>query len=307
MFIAKISSKHIVGLGKLIGSFAYLLDIPHRRIVRQNLEFAYPDWSKQKVRSVSRRVFQNLSTTILEFCQLASIPKETLPNRVKVVGTEYLDDALSSQKGLIIVSAHLGNWEFALQYGCCYLQRPILGVAKKLRFAPLNQWVHNLRTRFGIKIIYKKGALPEMRQILRRGGVLALMVDQSRRSEGVDVTFFGHKVTTTPSAAFLAIRCRCPVLPIFCVRDASGQLTIQVETPIEMKLTGDLRSDVQTNTQIITNVVENVVRSFPEQWLWVHKRWKKYYPQLYPEYQARRQRRKRLRDRQGKKKLGMMG
>jgi KDO2-lipid IV(A) lauroyltransferase len=132
------------------------------------------------------------------------------------------------------------------------------------------------------------------------------MVDQSRRSEGVDVTFFGHKVTTTPSAAFLAIRCKCPVLPIFCVRDASGQLTIQVETPIEMKLTRDLRTDVQTNTQVITNVVENAVRKYPEQWLWVHKRWKKYYPHLYPEYQARRKRRKFLRERRSQKKPGML-
>ena len=302
MIISKISSKHIVGLGKLIGSIAYCIDIPHRRIVRQNLEFVYPDWSKQKVRSVSRRVFQNLSTTLLEFCQLASISKETLLNRLQVVGTEYLEDALNSKKGLIIVSAHLGNWEMALQYGCCIMQRPILGVAKKLRFAPLDRWVHNLRTQFGIKIIYKKGALPEMRQILRRSGVLTLMVDQSRRSEGIEVTFFGHKVTTTPAAAFLAIRCRCPVLPIFCIRDSSGQLTIEVKTPIEMKLTGNLRADVQTNTQIITDVVEKAVRKYPEQWFWVHKRWKKYYPHLYPEYQARRKRRKKLRVRRNQKK-----
>ena len=306
MFISKISSKHIIGLGKLIGSFAYLIDIPHRRIIRQNLAFVYPDWSQQKIEEISRRVFQNLSMTFLEFFQLATLSKEALLNRAQIVGIENLASLLDRKKGLIIVSAHLGNWEMGLQYMCCFSQKSILGVAKKIRFAPLNRRVHRVRTRFGIKIINNKGALPEMRQILRKGQILGLLVDQSRRSEGVDVTFFGRKVTTTPAAAFLAIRCRCPVLPIFCVRDASGQLTIEVKTPIEPEFTGDLRSDVQTNTQIITDVVEKAVRKYPEQWLWVHKRWKKYYPHLYPEYQAQRKRRKELRARRNQKKRGLI-
>ena len=212
-FIAKISAKHIAGLGKLLGSFAYFIDVPHRRIVRRNLEFTHPDWSRQKIKEISRGVFQNFGITFLEFCQLATLSREAVLNRIRLVGTENLKAALDGKKGLIIVSAHLGNWEMGLQYFCCHLQKPILGVAKKIRFAPLNRWVHNLRTRFGIKIIYKKGALPEMRKALSQGGVLVLLVDQSRRSEGVDVTFFNHKVTTTPAAAFLAIRCRCRVLP----------------------------------------------------------------------------------------------
>jgi KDO2-lipid IV(A) lauroyltransferase len=107
----------------------------------------------------------------------------------------------------------------------------------------------------------------------------------------VEVNFFGHKVTTTPAAAFLAIRCKNPVLPIFCVRDDRGRLTVVAKPPLEMKRSGDLRSDVQANTQMITNVVEKAVRQYPDQWFWVHKRWKKFYPHLYPEYQARRKRR----------------
>jgi KDO2-lipid IV(A) lauroyltransferase len=289
--IAKIPQNHIAKFGRLLGRVAYLIDGPHRRIVRRNLAFAYPDWSRQKIKKTSRRIFQNLGITFFDFFQLATLSREDILNRVRVVGLENLQPALESKKGLIIVSAHLGSWEMALQYGCCYLQKPILGIAKKIRFAPLNRRVHRLRSRFGIKIIYKKGALPEMRQTLRRGGVLGLLVDQSRRSEGVDVIFFGHKVTATPAAAFLAMRCKSPVLPIFCVRETNGHLTIEVKAPLEMKWTGDLRSDVQTNTQIITDAVEKAIRKYPDQWLWMHKRWKKYYPHLYPEYQARRKRR----------------
>jgi KDO2-lipid IV(A) lauroyltransferase len=208
-----------------------------------------------------------------------------------------LQRVLEKNQGLIIVSAHLGNWEFGIQYAACFLKKPTLGVAKRIRFEALNQWVHKLRTRFGTNIIYKKGALPDMREALRRDEIVLLLVDQSRRKESVDVNFFGHRVPATPAAAFLGLRCKSPVLPVFCTREESGQLTIHVQQPIETRYSGDLRADVQTNTQLITDAVEAMIRKYPEQWFWVHKRWKKYYPYLYPEYQLKRKRRKQREER----------
>jgi KDO2-lipid IV(A) lauroyltransferase len=294
----------ILTLGRFIGTMVYLSDVPHRRIVRRNLQFAFPDWSRKRLQRTAKHVFQNLGTTFVEICRLSSFSREDVLASVQVAGAERWRQALESRRGLIIVSAHLGNWEIGMQYAACFMQKPALGVAKKIRFQPLNQWVHNLRTRFGNTIIYKKGALPEMRQTLRRGGVVAFLVDQSRRSEGVDVNFFGHRVTATPAAAFLSIRCKAPVLPIFCIRETNGQLTIHVDAPLEIEWTGDLRSDVQTNTQLITDTVERMVRKYPEQWFWIHKRWKKYYPHLYPEYQLRRQRRKARKARRERKMAG---
>jgi KDO2-lipid IV(A) lauroyltransferase len=284
--------KQAVWLGRYLGTLAYVLDLPHRRIVRTNLRLAFPDWSAEKIRDTSKRIFQNLGTTLVEILQLAAYSKRDVIARARLIGEDRLQRALAQNKGLIVVSAHLGNWEFGMQYGACFLDKPALGVAKKIHFNALNQWVHNLRTRFGTHIVYKKGALPDMRQALRRKEIVVLLVDQSKRKEGVDVNFFGYRVPATPAAAFLSIRCKSPVLPVFCTRDASGQLTIHVQEPVEFRYTGDLRIDVQASTQLITNVVETMIRRFPEQWFWVHKRWKKYYPFLYPEYQLRRRRRK---------------
>ncbi len=280
------------------------MDTSHRRIVRRNLRFAFPDWTGEQIRQTTRHVFHHLGATFVEVCQLAVASRDDLTARVKVVGAERWQQALAGDRGLIIVSAHLGNWEVGMQYAACFMQKPALGIAKRIRFQPLNQWVHKLRTRFGNKIIYKKGALPDMRRALRGGGVVAMLVDQSRRREGVEVNFFGHKVPTTPAAAFLAIRCKSPVLPIFCIREADGQLTIHVDAPLNFEWTGDLRADVQTNTQLITDAVERAVRQYPEQWFWVHKRWKKYYPHLYPEYQLRRQRRKAREERRESRRAG---
>ena len=290
-------TRYLMILGRMIGTFVFLTDAPHRRIVRRNLRFTHPHWSPEQIHRISKRVFQNLGITFLEICKLVSDTRDDVLAKAQILGLEHLTQALDKNKGLIIVSAHIGNWELGLQYAACYLQQPIVGVAKKIRLQPLNRWVHRLRTRFGNKIIYKKGALPEMRQVLRRGGIVVLLVDQSRRSEGVDVTFLGRKVTATPAAAFLAIRCHSPVLPIFCVRESNGQLAIHINSPLNFERTGDLHADIQSSTQIITDEVERAVRKYPDQWLWLHKRWKKYYPDLYPEYQARRLRRKQRKQR----------
>jgi KDO2-lipid IV(A) lauroyltransferase len=139
----------------------------------------------------------------------------------------------------------------------------------------------------------KKGALPAMRQALRRGEVIGLLIDQSKRSESVDVNFFGKSATATPAAALLALRCKSPVIIGFCTRESNGRLALRINPPLNLQRTGDLRADLIANTQMMTDIVERAIRAHPEQWLWLHKRWKKHYPHLYPEYFARRDRRKR--------------
>jgi len=289
---AHIPSGHIVCFGKLLGRLIYLLDIPHRRIVRRNLRFAYPDWPQEHIQAISERTFQNIGITITEIFQAASFSCDDLLGKISIRGEGHIENALKLNRGLILVSAHLGNWEVGLQFLSCYMQMPITGVAKRIRYEPLNRRLNALRTRFGLKIINKKGALPQMRQALRRGEVMGLLIDQSKRSESVDVRFFGHTVTAPSAAAMLALRCKSPVVPIFCVREAGYKLAFYAEPPLEIKRTHDLRSDLATNTQMMTDIIEKMIRKYPDQWLWLHKRWKKHYPHLYPEFFARRQRRK---------------
>ncbi|MCK4983906.1 MAG: hypothetical protein KAS40_00210, partial [Desulfobacterales bacterium] len=268
-YIGQMPKRHILFMGKIFGSFLYSFDVHHRRIVRRNLHFSYPEWSRNKIRNLSKRIFQNFGIIILEILQMAFSTREEMLGRAQIEGEEILLKALAKQKGVIVVSAHLGNWELALQYSPCYLQRPLTGVAKKLRNSMLDRLVHKFRTRFGNRIIYKKGALPEMMQTLRQGEILGLLMDISRRFDGVEVQFFGRKATATPVAALLALRCKSPVVPIFCHRNRKGELVIKAERPVEIQRTGNLRSDLQTNTQLITDRVERAVRKNPEQWNWI--------------------------------------
>ena len=285
-------------LARALGRVVAAVDVPHRRIVQRNLRFAYPGWSERRVRETTRRVFQHAAATVAEILQMTRLDREAILRGARVSGEEFLGRALHERRGLITMSAHLGNWEMALQYASCFLDVPVTGVAKKLRLAPLQGWVHRFRTRFGARIAYKEGSLGDMSQALRRREVVSILVDQSRRSEGLEVRYFGRRVTTTPAVAMLALRCRSPVMPVFCVREPCGGLHIRVEPALEIQRTGRLRDDLRVNTQRVTDAVERMVRRYPEQWLWMHKRFKKFYPDLYPEYQARRLRRRRKRRRE---------
>ena len=301
-YIVRIPQRHILILGRLFGIFVYFFDIPHRRIVRRNLQFAFPELARNQIQGMSKGFFQHFGIAILEILQMSCSTCEEMLKNVQVEGDEILMEALAKQKGVIVVSAHLGNWEMALQYCPCYLQRSLTGVAKKMRNTVLDRLAHKLRTRFGNRIIYKKGALPEMTQTLRQGQILGLLMDISRRFDGVEVKFFGRRATATPAAAMLALRCKSPVIPIFCHRNPRGGLVIKAEHPLEIKRTGNLRSDLQTNTQLITDSVEHAVRRNPEQWNWLLKRWKDFYPDLYPESKKRLQRLKLKEKRRGPKK-----
>jgi KDO2-lipid IV(A) lauroyltransferase len=213
--------------------------------------------------------------------------EQQIISRVKIEGQEILTEALARKKGVVIVTAHLGNYEMAAQSIPCILGVQMASVAKQLRNAWLNRLIHNMRTRFGNKIIYKKGALPEMTQTLRKGLMVTILMDISRRFDGVEVQFFGHRATATPSAALLGLRCKSSIVPAFSHRNPNGELIVQIESPIEIQRTNDLRHDLKTNTQLITDRIERAVRNYPDQWNWMLKRWKEFYPDLYPESRKR--------------------
>ena len=283
----------------MLGNLLYCLAARWRIVVRRNLKFAYPQSSPEQIQRQAKQFFQHFGIIILELLQMTRFSQKDVLANLHVEGREILIEALARQKGIVLITAHLGNYEMAAQSVPFLLGLQMSSVAKKMRNVHLNRLIHNLRTRFGNRIIYKKGALPEMMHTLRQGKIVAILMDISRRFEGVEVNFFGHKATATPAAALLGLRCKSPIIPGFCHRDAKGRLIVQVEPPVEIQRTNDLRSDLQTNTQLITDRVERAIRHYPEQWNWVLKRWKEFYPGLYPESERRQKRIKMKEQRRG--------
>jgi len=282
-FVAKIPKNYMLFFGKILGSLIYFLAVPQRRIVRRNLQFSHFASSPKQIQIMAKRIFQNFGITILELLQMTCFSQKELLANLQVENKGILLEALARKRGVVLITAHMGNYEMAWQYVPCYFGRQMVGVAKKMRNVWFDRLLHHMRTRFGNRIIYKKGALPEMMQTLRRGEMVGILMDISRRFDGVEVNFMGRRATATPAAALLGLRCKSPIIPAFCHRNANGKLIIRIERPIDIQRTKDLRFDLQTNTQLITDRVERAVRSYPEQWNWMLKRWKEFYPNLYPE------------------------
>ena len=302
-FIARFPKPVLLKLGKIFGVCLYFLDMPHRRLVWRNLQFCYPEWSANDIRKMSIRIFKQTGITILEIIQSAYLSMEVILTGFRFVsGEEHLMDALKNmQKGLIFTACHIGNWEIGLQYLGGMTRRssgrPLSAVARKIGYEWLDDWFDRYRKRLGNKVIYKKGAWPKMVQTLRNGEALLITLDQSRYKQAVEVDFFNHKATVTPAAAMAAMRCRCPVLPVFNVRETDGTQAIHVYPPIEMQRTKDLRSDLQVNTQKMIDAMEDMIRKYPDQWVWFQRPWKKTHPKLYPEWEARRRQRKQSKKR----------
>lgn len=292
-FAGKILKGILCFLGRILGVVLYYADISHRRTTQTNLRFIYPEWNNEKIRKISKRVFQNFGITIFEILQMFFLNKKNVLSNIHIIrGEEHLRNAINGGNGVVVVSAHIGNWESASLYIPCYFGHSVTSVARKIDSAVVNKLALKMRTRFGNSIIDKEGALPEMNRTVRSGNILAILIDQSTTaSEGVEVNFFGKKVTATPAAAVVALRCKSPVIPAFCIRDKHNKLGIIFEPPIQITRTKSLRDDLVTNTQLMNDVVEKIIKEYPDQWLWLHKRWKKFYADLYPEYMERRRRR----------------
>jgi len=276
--------------GKLLGRLIYLFDMPNSRVGRNNLKFAFPDWTPKKIEMNLKRVYQHFGISVLELLQTALMSRKEVIEQSRVTGENYLYQALKKGKGVILVSAHIGNWEIGLHFLACRFARPIILVTREFRPKLLNNLYAYLRTRFGNRIIDSKGTFNKMVEALRQGDILALMADVPRKKYSVGVNFFGHLTRSAYVVALLAIRCNSPVIPTFALRNAEGFIYLELGAPVDIRNTGNLRTDLQVNTQRITDIVEEALRSHPDQYLWMQKRWKDYYPWLYPSYRARRKR-----------------
>ncbi len=292
--MGRLSVSAIEAIGGLVGWLAYTLDIRHRRIILQNLTFIYPDLNGRQTRILAKRIFRHFAIVLFEIFQLPFVSKKKLIERVRCEGLETLVEAMHHPRGCLIYSAHMGNWELGFLSLSARLNHSVLTVAKPIKWQLAHQWLTTLRSRFGNRVVFKEGAMPFMIQSLRAGHTVAVLIDQGvRRTEAVEVTFMGKRTMATPAAALLALRCRMPVVPIFCVRQSDGHYLIRVEPPVAIERTASLRDDINTYTHSLMQVLETAIRKHPEQWFWFHKRWKRTYPEIYPQYQVLR-RRKRI-------------
>lgn len=275
-FFSFLPTAWAIRLGKIAGRVVFYVDARHRRVSLKNLKIAFPHLRASERWNIAIRAFENVGMTFLEFPGLKRQKQENILSRVRYVGWEHYWEATKESKGILLLTLHLGNWELmALSHGFRG-SPPLAFVARPLDNPYLENWTAGVRGRSGNRMINKRGALRQVVRYLREGYAVGLLMDQSDTGKtGVFVDLFSHPAGSSVAIAYLAVRSGAPVMPIYIVRDPSDRTyTVYSEPAIPMRVTGKRDADILENTQRCQKVLEAIMRRNPEQYFWMHRRWK---------------------------------
>ncbi len=268
-------------LVKALAALWYRLDRRHREIVRRNLAFAYgAELPGEERERLAREVFVSYVRFAWEMVVLLLAPLSYVKKRVVILGEENYVEALKRGRGLVAVAAHAGNWEYTVMgYGLNY--RRVAVVARELDHPLGRRLARYLRERGGNWMVNKQRGLKDILSHLNQNRVVGIVIDQNTADqEGVLVDFFGQPARTTPVAALLARR-GVPVLPSLSRRLPDGRHLLMFFPELPFEKTADSESDIHRHLTRQNQVIEAWVRQEPSQWLWLHRRWKNQFPELY--------------------------
>jgi KDO2-lipid IV(A) lauroyltransferase len=265
-----------------LAGIAYAVDRKHRRIVRQNMLFAYDgEVEETLIDETTRYCYRNLLLNFLQVMENYHLDKAELAARVTFENRTPVDEALAQGRPIIFISAHFGNWELGATSVASQIV-PTVSVHKVLNDPRFDRYLLQSRSRLDMTMTEKKGAVKHLARALKNGGAISLMIDQNiNPKEGVVVDFFGKAVTQTSAPAFLARKYDAVLIPVFIHTKDEEHFTIRFEAPLEVEKTDDAEADILRSTQEQANVVERIVRAEPKFWFWCHKRWKTKHNEIY--------------------------
>ncbi len=234
-------------------------------------EFPSPTASRSEREALIRRVFIHFSKTMVDFLRGPNLTKEELPQIVSGEGYEHLDKAIAAGKGVILITAHMGNWEML---GRCVVAHgvPMTVVAREPEDATFAEFIREYRESAGFNVAYKGGSVRELLTILKANKAVGLLPDQN--SGDVFLPFFGVPAGTVAGPATLALHTGATLIPCYCVRLPDDTYRMIFAPPIDTHSSGNKDADIQRIMRDANQVLETFIRAYPDQWLWLHHRWK---------------------------------
>ncbi len=272
-----------VGIG--LAWVFYLLHVRLRQVGMRNLALAFPEKTEAERARIVRAEFTSLGRQLAEVCHF---PEYTLDNVDQVVvydGFENFERAQARGKGVLLFAGHFGGWElssFVLSMHGHLMYVLMRGMDNEY----LGRLILRYRTMHGNKAVDKDDFVRGLLSAMKAGEVVGILMDTNMTPpQGIFVDFFGIRACTAAGPARIALRTDAAVVPTFTIWDAAlGKYRLRFDPAVELVRTGDLEADIKTNTQKFTSVIEDYVRKYPEQWLWVHRRWKTRPPGEAPLY-----------------------
>lgn len=262
-----------VGAG--LGAAAYGLLSRLREVGLSNLELAFPEKSAEERQQILRRLYRNLGWLLAEFCQMPHYTLENTSSFLRYEGLQHYLAAREHGKGVLIVTGHLGAWELSSYYHSL-MGYPMSIVIRRLDNARVDRLVNSIRCLHGNRVLHKDDFARGLLAAMRHGETVGILMDTNMTPpQGVFVPFFGREACTASGLARVALKTGAAVLPGFMMwEEPERKYVLHFGEEIPLVVTGDDEADALANTARFTTVIEDWVRRYPDQWLWVHRRWK---------------------------------
>ena len=265
-----------IKLGRGLANFLWIF-VPARRknLARENIKKCLPV-DEETAAEIAKKSSIKLGEIFIEVLNFPKL-KDDMKNHVKVVGLENLTNYINSPerngRGAVIMTSHSDNWELM---GGAFAQNgiPLVGVAKKQRSGGADKFINEYRTLIGMHITYKSD-VREMYRMMDDGNFIGLIMDQDvGRRDGVAVKFFNQATNFVTGAAAMSRLKKIPIFPAFMHKNSDGTHTLEIFPPLFTEKTSDKRADIFKMTQHLATLIENHVKKYPEEWFWLHDRWK---------------------------------
>lgn len=257
------------GIGGLLLRFGFRVDV-----ARENIGLAFAEKSEAERERLLRASYRELGITFLELLRLFYRFDRFLDRYCDLEGAHHLQNGREG-KGCFCLTAHLGNWEVITAAGPNLAKVPSLMVTKRLKPEWLNRVTEVTRSLLHVRMAFEPRTMPEIVRALKRNDAIGFVMDQYAGAPvGARVPFFGIPVGSHTALATLAVRMGVPVVPGIAVRKPNGRYLVRFEPPLKLEERGDPDAAVIANTALFVRHTEAWIREFPEQWLWIHRRWK---------------------------------
>jgi KDO2-lipid IV(A) lauroyltransferase len=246
-----------------------------RRTAEFNLRLAFPEWDEARRRGVIRGLVRNLGWMAAEFARFPRYTRENIEDVVILDGHENFLEGQRRGKGVLYLTGHIGAWELS-SFAHALYGFPLHYMARPLDSARVDALVNRYRRLSGNQPIFKNESARALLKILKEAGTVGILADQNTMpEEGAFVDFFGKPACTTTGIARVALHTDAAVVPGYAVWDEGiGKYRLRFEPAVELVRTGETERDIFVNTQKFAKVIEEIIRKYPEQWVWVHARWK---------------------------------
>jgi KDO2-lipid IV(A) lauroyltransferase len=253
--------------------FYYVLPI-RKNVVFDNLKHAFPELSEKEIKNIAYGSYKNFAITLVEILYLPWTNEEQLKKVVQIHNLDLINKKEQEKNGVILLSAHFGNWEYCAISAGVMLNKKLAVVVKSQRNPYVNNWMNRARTRWTNEIVPLGVSIRNIYSVLLNKGIVAMVADQRGPEESIKLEFFGRKTSVYTGPAILSLKMNVPILYGITIRQPDFRYELELIEISRVDLPENYDDKVKVLSERMLKYLEDVIRKYPDQWFWMHKRWK---------------------------------